>query len=143
MPELSEHPVQLAAIPYRVVGETVEVMLVTSRDAKRWIVPKGWPMPGKKDHKAAAQEALEEAGVEGKIRKKPVGSYQAWKRLAAHFLMVEVKVYALPVAKELPDWKERSQRTRMWVPADGAAALVDEPGLSHLLADLPALIKQG
>jgi 8-oxo-dGTP pyrophosphatase MutT (NUDIX family) len=37
----------------------VEVMLVTSRDTGRWVIPKGWPKGRKAPHASAAREALE------------------------------------------------------------------------------------
>ena len=56
--------VQYAALPYRVNGGArPEIMLVTSRETRRWIIPKGWPMERRAPHAAAAREALEEAGV--------------------------------------------------------------------------------
>ncbi|MEP6828306.1 MAG: NUDIX domain-containing protein, partial [Aestuariivirga sp.] len=58
---------QIAALPYRKHGKGVDVLLITSRETKRWIIPKGWRMKGKKDWNAAAREAFEEAGVEGKV----------------------------------------------------------------------------
>jgi 8-oxo-dGTP pyrophosphatase MutT (NUDIX family) len=71
---------QYAALPYRITDE-VEVLLISSRETRRWILPKGWPMKGRKPHAAAAQEALEEAGVVGKIGKDPVGIYHYIKRM--------------------------------------------------------------
>jgi 8-oxo-dGTP pyrophosphatase MutT (NUDIX family) len=38
-------------------------------------------MKGRSDPEAAAQEAREEAGLEGKISRKSIGSYSYWKRL--------------------------------------------------------------
>ena len=61
---------QYAALPYR-LENGLEVMLISSRETHRWILPKGWPMKGRKPHAAAAQEALEEAGVVGKVAKEP------------------------------------------------------------------------
>ena len=67
---------QVAALPVRRKGDgDIEVLLITSRKTNRWIIPKGWPMKGKKRHEAAAQEALEEAGISGHVHKKPLGSY--------------------------------------------------------------------
>ena len=69
---------QFAALPWRrnAAGET-EVMLITSRETHRWVIPKGWPIKGKSSAKSAAQEAFEEAGVRGKVGKKPVGTPNA------------------------------------------------------------------
>ena len=60
---------QYAALPFRLKPQR-EVMLVSSRETKRWVIPKGWPMKGRKPHAAAAQEALEEAGVSARSRKR-------------------------------------------------------------------------
>jgi 8-oxo-dGTP pyrophosphatase MutT (NUDIX family) len=50
-----------------------EIMLLTSRETRRWVIPKGWPMMGKKPAQAAAQEAYEDAGLIGEIvRKRPM-----------------------------------------------------------------------
>src|SRR5436189_3817956 len=65
--------VQYAALPYRLSGRSREVMLVTSRETRRWIIPKGWPHKGKAPHRSAAREAFEEAGVVGAVRRHPLG----------------------------------------------------------------------
>jgi 8-oxo-dGTP pyrophosphatase MutT (NUDIX family) len=44
---------QVGALPVRGKAGAYEVLLVTSRESGRWIIPKGWPMRGKKDHEAA------------------------------------------------------------------------------------------
>ncbi len=68
--------VQYAALPYRITKPGVlEFMLITSRGTGRWIIPKGWPMKGRKPPKAAAREAFEEAGLRGEIGGKAVGSF--------------------------------------------------------------------
>ncbi|KQZ97824.1 NUDIX hydrolase [Mesorhizobium sp. Root157] len=128
---------QVAAIPFR-IGETgeIEVMLVTSRETKRFIVPKGWPMKGKSGRKTATIEALEEAGVAGKTLKAPAGSYSYWKRLPAGFVRVDVTVYLLEVQEELSKWKETAKRQRAWLSAPQAATLIDEPDLSTLMKTL-------
>ena len=66
---------QYAALPYRRKRNSrTEVLLVTSRDTGRWIIPKGWPAKGKSPHKSAAREAREEAGVVGTIKRRPLGA---------------------------------------------------------------------
>lgn len=130
---------QVAAIPFRLDERgSIEVMLVTSRTTRRFIVPKGWPMKGKSGRKAAAIEALEEAGVAGRALKKPAGAYSYWKRLAAGFVRVEVTVYLLAVTEELADWREAGSRRRAWLKPADAATLIDEPELATLLKTLKA-----
>jgi 8-oxo-dGTP pyrophosphatase MutT (NUDIX family) len=128
---------QVAAIPFRLdVSGNFEVMLVTSRMTKRFIVPKGWPMKGKSGRKAATIEAREEAGVLGKTRKVPAGSYSYWKRLEHNFVRVDVVVYLLEVSEELANWQEAKSRQRAWLKPQDAALLIDEPDLSTLMASL-------
>ncbi len=126
---------QIGALPYRrAPGGTMEVLLLTSRGTRRYIIPKGWRMKGKTDQQAAALEAKQEAGVTGQIEPTPVGAYQYWKRLKNAFAPIKVTVYAIEVEAELSDWNERLQRRRAWLTMEQAAGLVDEPGLASLLA---------
>ncbi|QND62612.1 NUDIX hydrolase [Mesorhizobium loti] len=128
---------QVAAIPFRLnVRGDIEVMLVTSRTTRRFIVPKGWPMKGKSGRKAATIEAQEEAGVLGKTLKQPAGIYSYWKRLANRFIRVDVIVYLLEVSEELADWQEAKRRQRAWLAPADAAMLIDEPDLSTLVKTL-------
>lgn len=55
--------IQVAALCVRTIGDTTNVLLITSRDTGRWVLPKGWPIDGMSAAQAAAQEAWEEAGV--------------------------------------------------------------------------------
>jgi 8-oxo-dGTP pyrophosphatase MutT (NUDIX family) len=128
---------QVAAIPCRVDAEgKVQVMLITSRTTKRFIVPKGWPMKGKSRRKTATIEAREEAGVTGRTLKEPAGIYSYWKRTKDCFVRVEVTVFLLPVAEVLPKWNEARRRRRAWMAPSQAALLIDEPELATLIAKL-------
>ena len=127
---------QFAALPWRrnADGE-VEVLLITSRETRRWVIPKGWPIKGVKSPKSAAQEAFEEAGVRGKVRKAPVGAYAYDKRLKNGRLQhVRVAVFALHVDSEAEVYPELGQREKRWLPLAEAATLVDEPELMVVLA---------
>ncbi|HSI40264.1 MAG TPA: NUDIX hydrolase [Xanthobacteraceae bacterium] len=125
---------QVAALPFRVRPDSgVELMLISSRETRRFVIPKGWPMAGRKSWKAAQIEARQEAGVVGEIGRKKFGSYKYWKRLEGHFALTKVAVYPLEVRRELADWPERNQRYRRWLVADDAALLVDEPELAALI----------
>jgi 8-oxo-dGTP pyrophosphatase MutT (NUDIX family) len=125
---------QVAALPFRRTesGE-LSVLLVSSRCTHRPLIPKGWPMKGKSDRKAAAIEALEEAGVVGTPSRQPIGRYRYWKRLDDCFALVDVDVYSLEVNETLDDWRERGQRELMWMNHKEAALIVDEPGLASIL----------
>src|SRR5580698_3395645 len=131
--------VQVAALPVKLNDAgNPEVLLLTSRETKRWIIPKGWPMKGREPWEAAAQEALEEAGVVGRPRKKPIGSYVYFKRQTAHFDVCRVDVYVLAFTEQRKTWREKGQREAKWFGLGEAATLVEEPGLIKLLLDLHA-----
>jgi 8-oxo-dGTP pyrophosphatase MutT (NUDIX family) len=127
---------QFAALPWRRNSDgDVEVLLITSRETHRWVIPKGWPIKGKSSAKSAAQEAFEEAGVLGKIGKRPFGGYAYDKRLKNGRLQhVRVAVFPLAVENEADAYLERGQREKLWLPPADAARMVDEPELMVLLA---------
>jgi 8-oxo-dGTP pyrophosphatase MutT (NUDIX family) len=133
MPNLN----QVAAIPVRRRGDgNLEVLLVTSRETRRWIVPKGWPWPEVSDHEAAAAEAWEEAGVRGRILADELGTYTYDKQRDGTLLSVDVIVYLLEVTDEERIWPEMDERERAWFSPAAAAEAVVEPELKALLHTL-------
>ena len=127
---------QCAALPYMVVNDETRVLLVTSRETGRWIVPKGWPVKKIKPYDQAAREAFEEAGVTVRIFRKPFGSYSYDKRLGKLSVYCTVDVFLLKVERELDEWPESAQRSRKWVSPLEASELVDDKGLASLLMRL-------
>ncbi|MGA7540209.1 MAG: NUDIX hydrolase [Steroidobacteraceae bacterium] len=128
---------QYGALPYRKSKTAgVEVLLVTSRETKRWIIPKGWPIKGLSPKKSAAREAYEEAGVLGAIRNKPIGRYVYNKMLNERTVAIpcQVRVFPLRVRRQGKTWPERQQRDARWFPAAAAAKAVMETGLQALIA---------
>lgn len=126
---------QFAAICYRKVGDNlVEILLITSRDSGRWIIPKGWPIAKLAPHQVAEREAWEEAGVKGKARKRPFGFYTYIKTLAnGERVPSVVQVHLLQAEKIDEKFPEEKQRNSRWLPPLEAAALVHEPELKSLL----------
>jgi 8-oxo-dGTP pyrophosphatase MutT (NUDIX family) len=128
---------QYAALPYRFADGRLEVLLITSRETRRWILPKGWEEKKIKPHDMAALEAYEEAGVRGKVKKRPLGTYLYEKRLdSGDTVTCKVHVFPLEVAEELTDWPEKAERTRMWTTPAQAAMLISEGGLVSILLNL-------
>jgi 8-oxo-dGTP pyrophosphatase MutT (NUDIX family) len=135
--------VQYAALPYRLNRRSrTEIMLVTSRGTQRWIIPKGWPQPGRAAPDSAAHEAFEEAGVVGSVGRRSVGSFSYEKRLRNGAVVVcEVRVFPLKVTRQTKQWPEKDQRQVKWLPAKEAAEIVQEDKLSEIirrLANKPA-----
>lgn len=135
MPKLGE---QIAALPMRWDAKgTLQILMVTSRDTGRWVMPKGWEMDGKKPWAAAEIEALEEAGAVGYIAQEAIGTYRYAKIMDNGAIVpCRVRVYPMIVEKLKPRWKERQERKRRWFTAKAAAKRVDEEDLSALLKSL-------
>ena len=112
------------------------VMLVTSRETRRYVIPKGWPWPGLKEHKAAAKEAREEAGIVGRMRKKSIGAYTYTKRMVNGGMPVRVRVFLMAVDRLLDTWPEQTERSREWFTPSQAAAVVQEPELAEIIREL-------
>jgi 8-oxo-dGTP pyrophosphatase MutT (NUDIX family) len=137
---------QFAALPWRRSADgALEVLLITSRETRRWVIPKGWPVKGLTSAQSAAREAFEEAGVRGDTGKKKLGAYHYDKRLGTGRLQrVRVSVYALEVQRELETWPEKDQREKLWTSPAEAAKLVDELDLKALIAEfVPAEPRTG
>ena len=125
---------QVAALPWRRGVDGLEVLLVTSRETRRWVTPKGGRMPGKTDAEAAAIEAWEEAGVEGDVLDEPLGTFRylkVLKRRAPRWCVVAV--YPLEVTTVHDLWKEQAQRDRVWMSIEQAAACVSEADLAEII----------
>jgi 8-oxo-dGTP pyrophosphatase MutT (NUDIX family) len=127
--------IQYACLPFRERGDgSIEVMLITSRGTRRWVIPKGWPMKGRKPHASAAREALEEAGLVGEVGKVPIGSYRYGKRLkSGEVVPCQVEVFPLEVKSQRKRWPEKGQRSLRWFDPAEAAAAVEEPELKGIL----------
>jgi len=128
---------QVGALVYRLLSSGMQVLLITSRKSKRWIVPKGWPMPGKTLSQAALQEAYEEAGVRGVVEARPFGHYIYEKSdmLEGSNGRFDVDVFAVLFSHQEKKWPERKQRTVEWVTLEEAAARVDETELKQLFLE--------
>jgi 8-oxo-dGTP pyrophosphatase MutT (NUDIX family) len=130
---------QVAALCLREGPSGPEVLLVRSLDTGRWIIPKGWPMPGRTLAQAAATEAWEEAGVEGDIEPDACATYGYQKRQRGGLrLTCQVHVFRLRVARLADCFPEAGQRERRWFPTVKAAKKVSEPELRAYLAGLTA-----
>lgn len=128
---------QFAALPFKQeAGETL-VMLVTSRETGRWVLPKGWAEKKLTGPQLAAKEAYEEAGIVGVATNNSIGSYHYAKQLpAGRQLECLVKVFPLRVTGLLDTWPEAQQRRREWFTPAQAARIVNEAELVEMLADL-------
>lgn len=128
---------QAAVIPYRIFEGKIEVLLITTRNKGKWIVPKGWIEPDLASFDSARKEAMEEAGVKGSVSPVPLGCY----RHGSTDKDPVVEVFLMRVDRELPSWPEKSQRKRRWVSLEEAYEHVEEEGLKSILDEAAVVMR--
>lgn len=130
---------QYAALCWRRARGRVEVLLITSRETERWVIPKGWPMAGLTAAECAAREAWEEAGVRGDVADGCIGVF-SYDKVLDHArperpsVPCMVAVYPLRVRRLAKVFPEVEERRLKWLPPDRAARKVTEPELQALIA---------
>jgi 8-oxo-dGTP pyrophosphatase MutT (NUDIX family) len=125
---------QVGALPFRKEVAGLRVLLITSRQSGRWVIPKGNIDKGFSPPEAAAQEAFEEAGLRGIVGAGPIGAYQYTKRLRGGRIQPAiVDVFTLEVIKQVKKWPEQAERRFEWMAPLEAALAVQEPGLAEIL----------
>lgn len=127
---------QYGVLPYRLAEtDALEILLVTTRQTRRWIIPKGWPIKGLTPPESAAREAYEEAGVRGKVGAKSIGAFSYEKRMeeTGGATPCEVRVFPMLVKRQLETWPEAHQREARWFEASKAVSALKEEGLRELV----------
>ncbi|MFM1813922.1 MAG: hypothetical protein RLZ98_617 [Pseudomonadota bacterium] len=128
---------QVAVIPYVSTHRGIEILTITSKGTRQWIVPKGWLNDKLGPEGSAAREALEEAGVEGEISDGPIGSYSYKKRLHVFSSVTcTVSVFTMHVSRQRLHWREKHLRELNWLRQDEAAKLVKDRELALLVGRL-------
>jgi 8-oxo-dGTP pyrophosphatase MutT (NUDIX family) len=129
---------QAGVIAYRLLDGRVRVLLMTSRETGRWIIPKGNVNAGTTAVQAAVEEAYEEAGIRGTIcGSVPLGFYSYFKVLpSGEKQSATVEVYLMRVKQQLKKWPEKRERQLSWVSLKAAVRAVQEPGIVPLLRRL-------
>jgi 8-oxo-dGTP pyrophosphatase MutT (NUDIX family) len=130
---------QFGALCWRMRRGRIEVLLVTSRDTGRWVIPKGWPVEGLDGAGSASREAWEEAGVRATESPVALGFYTYDKVLqrggdSPSSVPCVVSVFAMAVTRQTKDFPEARQRRRRWFSQAKASRKVDEPELQALIA---------
>ena len=125
---------QCAVIPFVTINKKTTVLLITSRETGRWVIPKGWSKKGRTLRKQAKSEAFEEAGVDGSVGRVKLGKFNYAKQLNnGKSVNCKVAVYPMRVTTQYLKWPEKGQRKQNWVSPEKAATLVDEKDLAVLL----------
>lgn len=109
-----------------------DIVLVTRRSRKEWIVPKGRRIAGKSGPASALREAYEEGGLKGRVfrhKKASVTCMQGNKK-------VHLTLYSMRADKLLKRWPEERERKRVVVSRARAKKLVSCSGMRRGLRDL-------
>ena len=126
---------QVAALCLRDGKVGKEVLLVSSLQSDRWIIPKGWPIVGKDFPNAALAEAWEEAGVRScRVQNEKIGQYTYMKtnKNGTEFTCL-VDVFVVQVEGLSEEFPESARRRRQWVTQSQAVTLVREPTLKKII----------
>ena len=121
---------QAAVIPFRGTGKKLEICLIRRKGSrKKWGIPKGFIDAGETPKDTALKEALEEAGLKGRLVGDPVGSYeyQKWG------IVLAVTVYLMEVKDEDDDWDEAEFRERYWTSLEDAEELLARHPVQSLI----------
>jgi 8-oxo-dGTP pyrophosphatase MutT (NUDIX family) len=128
-------PDMASAIAYRRTPCGIQFLMIRTA-AGRWVFPKGRVEPGESAHRAAAREALEEAGVTGRITATPTTVFPLYKRLARGLrVSMAVTAFLLEVEEEKPS-REPHRAPTWFTPLEArrALALGRSPGEASELA---------
>jgi 8-oxo-dGTP pyrophosphatase MutT (NUDIX family) len=134
---------QSGVIPYVIVEETPVFLLVTSRQRGHWIFPKGRLAEGMDPRESARREAFEEAGVEGAVADRPIGSYRAWKTRGMRRFVIEVEMYPLRVEGQNENWRETGERYRHWVTLAEATRLITDKRIVEVVRAFARHLREG
>jgi 8-oxo-dGTP pyrophosphatase MutT (NUDIX family) len=120
---------QSGVIPYRVQNGKIEILLITSRDRQKWVVPKGGISNGMSPPASAAKEAWEEAGVIGRVDANKLGTYKYRKRGKIY----QVQIYLMPVEMVCEEYPEAGKRQRQWLDFTKVIMLVKQASLQRII----------
>lgn len=123
---------QSAVVPVRRQGKKIQILMITSRKKKRWVIPKGIIESYLSPEDSAAKEALEEAGILGEVLPGLLGTYQyeKWGGICA------VQVFVMKVTQMQDVWME-DFRERAWLSIKDAMARIEEAPLRKMIKHLP------
>jgi 8-oxo-dGTP pyrophosphatase MutT (NUDIX family) len=141
--ESEAREIQYAALPWRKAGHSLQILLITTRNTRRWIVPKGWPLAGCSPSESAAHEAMEEAGISGEVSAKALGSFTYDKRRkSGDVVRCEVHVFTMEVLHQRRTWAEKTARETRWCSVEEALTHVSEPGLRRVIGKFAKAVRK-
>jgi 8-oxo-dGTP pyrophosphatase MutT (NUDIX family) len=96
--------IQSAVVPYRLIGNEIEVLLVTSIKKKKWIIPKGYVEYSLTPFESAKKEAFEEAGITDSNETVELGEFVTDKNGNTKI----VRVFLMKVIEQWDDYPEKN-----------------------------------
>ncbi|MFQ3264292.1 MAG: ADP-ribose pyrophosphatase YjhB (NUDIX family) [Colwellia sp.] len=120
---------QYGVLPFIKEKNKQKVVLISSCESKKWIVPKGHKINKLTKRATALQEAFEEAGIKGYIKRKKPLIFE----IKSHGKTVTLVLYFMKVKELLLLWPENKKRKRKIVKLTKAKEMVAWQGLSDYL----------
>ena len=130
---------KVGVIPFDVSGDKIAIMFVTSQKRGRWILPKG-NLHNKESHKQGCKrEAIEEAGIKGKLFEDFPMTHSISKSKKDGIENVAVTYYPFLVAEQFDNWPEKNKRERHWSLLDDALRVTDQVDFHNVINNFAAL----
>lgn len=129
---------QSGILPFRKIGDKIEILLITNKKRDKWGIPKGIIENNVSASESARKEAYEEAGIRGEILKPSAGKYSIKKWDGK----CHIKVFAMRVTEELEEWPEDILRERKWSSIEEAAEKINNKKLRDIILNLDLFLKQ-
>jgi phosphohistidine phosphatase len=120
---------QSAVLPIKKDEGEYYILLITSKNQNKWVIPKGIVEENMTARESAEKEAIEEAGILGKTSKKSIGSYE-YEKWGGKCM---VEVFPCKVKTEAEEWDEMHFRKRKWFPLDKALKKLKNEQLEILI----------
>ncbi len=128
---------QSGVVPYRNKNGNLEVLLITSKKKKKWIIPKGYVEFNLTAFESAKKEAYEEAGILGTNETYELGSFADHKPIGTR----HIQVFSMEVVKILDDYPEKQIRERKWFTLEDATKNISMPDVAAMMFKLKSMLK--
>ena len=123
---------RIGVLPYFYLAGELKIVVVSSRDGDRWVLPKGRPKSGMSRRALARLEAWEEAGLTGSFE--PVRPIDVTIRRSAR--RQAVRLYPMRVSEVAPWWPERGDRHRRILSPNEAQSILTDRGMVNAVSAL-------
>ncbi len=121
-------------VPFRFKDDILQILLIKTKNKKKWITPKGKIEKNMTPRASALKEAEEEGGIKGEIIGKKLGYYVLKKGNDSE--NDRILMFSMRVNEELIDYKEKEIRERRWCSMEEVLTLVSNTKLKEIIQSI-------